>query len=410
MAKVKLTTRFIDALKVENRTDYFDTHVRGLSLRVSKTGLKVWNLFYTRESDGLKQRVKLGRYPDLDLDSARGRALKAMSGVADGNDPAKEKRARRAAVTLKELGELYIEKYAKPRKKTWREDERILKKEVFPEIGRMKADAVTRRDILDIIDGKAEAGYGAQSNNILAVIRKLFNWAVDGDFLKASPAHGIKPRSKAVRRDRVISDEEIAAIWRALPKAAISDETRDIIRLLFLTGQRSGEVCGMMRSEVDLKKLVWTIPAERTKNGLAHVVPLSGAVTEILTLAINATDPEDDDVPLFQKIGAPIQSNAIAQAVRLKLQISKVRWTPHDIRRTGATGMAGIGTAPHIVEAILNHVSGFKAGVAGVYNRAAYEPEKRQALDKWARHLEGIVRGSITNAVAISGEGPSNGK
>jgi integrase len=391
MPRKNLTARFCETVTVSERTDYQDEMVRGLALRVSPQGAKTWNVVYTRESDGTKQRVKLGRFPAMTLEKARTAALKMVTAVAEGDDPATKKRASRDAMTVEELGSLYIDKYAKRNKKTWAEDERLLKVEVYPAIGRMKAHAVKRRDVLDIIEAKADAGFIAQSTQILAVIRKAFNWAVDSDYLQSSPATGIKPRGKAVKRDRVLSAAEIRKIWKAIGEAALSAQTRDIIRLLFLTGQRSGEVCGMRRGEIDLDRAIWTIPSERTKNGLAHVVPLSPAALAIVDAY--AADDDEPDTPLFSRIGEPIESNAISKAVRLKLQNVEEPWTPHDARRTCATGMADIGIAPHIVEAVLNHVSGFRSGVAGVYNRSRYEPEKRRALDRWAEHLEAVIAG-----------------
>ncbi|RUU63252.1 DUF4102 domain-containing protein, partial [Mesorhizobium sp. M7A.T.Ca.TU.009.01.1.2] len=162
--------------------------------------MKTWTVIYSRESDGARQRVTLGRYPAITLERARAKALKAMSAVAEGEDPAERKRVARASLTVEELGGIYIDKYAKRQKKTWAEDERILKREVYPSVGKMKASAVKRRDVLDIIDAKADAGKGAASTNILAVVRKLFNWAVDSDYLVSSPVVGVKPRSKPVRR------------------------------------------------------------------------------------------------------------------------------------------------------------------------------------------------------------------
>ena len=357
-----------------------------------QAGAKTWQVVYTRESDGRKQRVKIGRFPAITLEKARAKALKTATEVSEGEDPAKKKRAKRDALTVEDLGALYLEKYAKRQKKTWAEDERLLKREVYPEIGRMKAEAVKRRDVLDIIEAKAEAGFVAQSTQILAVVRKMFNWAVDGDYLQSSPAIGIRPRGKAVRRDRVLSEGEVRKIWNALPDAALSEQTRDILRLLFLTGQRSGEVCGIMRGEVDVDRAVWTIPGSRTKNGLAHVVPLSDHALVIVGQALEQAE-EEPDAALFTRVGEPIESNAIAKAARLKLQVTGESWTPHDIRRTVATGMAGLGIAPHIVEAVLNHISGFRAGVAGIYNRNQYEPEKRRALDRWADHVAATVEG-----------------
>ena len=400
MARKNLTAKFVENVKAERRIDYWDDVERGLVLRVSPTGVKSWTVVYTRESDGAKRRVTLGQFPAVSLEKARAKALKAKTAVSEGGDPAGDKRERREAMTIKQLGALYLEKYAKRNKKTWAEDERLLKVEVYPEIGDMKAVAVKRRDLLDIIEAKAEAGHLAASNQILAVVRKMFNWAVDGDYLETSPAIGVKPRGKAVRRDRVLSDAEVKAIWNALPEAAFRVGTADVFRLLLLTGQRSGEVCGMRRSEIDVDEARWTIPGGRTKNGLTHVVPLSPSALAIVQAALEKADDEKD-APLFTRTGVPIESNAIAQAARLKLQVTDEPWTPHDIRRTVATGMAGISIAPHIVEAVLNHISGFKAGVAGVYNRNTYEPEKRRALDMWAEHLAALTDGRKSKVRAL---------
>ncbi|MFC3323315.1 tyrosine-type recombinase/integrase [Mesorhizobium cantuariense] len=397
MPRKNLTDAFVRSASVKVRTDFWDDKIRGLVLRVTPAGIKTWTVVYTRESDSTKQRVTLGRYPAIDLERARGKALKTMSAVAEGEDPSETKRAAKASMTVEDLGGLFIEKYAKRQKKTWPEDERLLKREIYPKIGRMKALAVKRRDILDIIEAKADAGHGAASTNILAVVRKMFAWAVDTDRLPSSPVTGVKPRSKPVRRDRVLSDAEIRSIWNALPDATVSPAMRDIIRLLFLTGQRSGEVAGGMRSEVDVGVATWALPAARTKNGQAHTVPLSPPALAIMEAAVGRTDAGEPDAALFSKTGAPIASNAVAQAARLKLQKSNRAWTPHDIRRTVATGMAGLGVPPHIIEAVLNHISGFRGGVAGVYNRHSYEVEKRDALEKWADHLIQLCFGKKTS-------------
>ena len=400
MPRKNLTARFCEAITVEERIDYQDDLVRGLWFRVSPAGAKTWQVVYTRESDSRRQRVKLGRFPAMTLEKARTAALKMVTAVSEGEDPNEERRARKAAMTVEDLGAFYIEKYAKRRKKTWAEDERLLKVEVYPKIGRMKAGAVKRRDVLDIIEAKADAGFVAQSTQMLAVVRKMFNWSVDQDYLLLSPATGIKPRGKAVKRDRVLSEEETRAIWTALPDSSISDQTRDIMRLLFLTGQRSGEVCGIARGEIDAARATWTIPGNRTKNGLTHVVPLAPAALDIAAHWLKIAG-EEADAPLFTRVGEALESNAIAKATRLKLQVTVHSWTPHDIRRTVATGMAGLGIAPHVIEAVLNHISGFRAGVAGIYNRNRYELEKRLALVTWAQHVDAVLAGRHATSVPL---------
>lgn len=396
MPRKNLTARFVDSVSVETRTDFWDEAMRGLVLRVGPSGAKSWTFIYTAEGDGEKRRVTLGRHPALTLEKARRKALDLAAAVSDGQDPASDKRASREAMTFADLAGLYVDRYAKRQKKSWEQDDRLLRVEVLPVIGKKKMAAVTKRDILDIIEAKAEAGFLVQSNRLLALLRKLGNWAVAEDYLSASPAAGVKPRSKPVSRDRVLSEDEVKALWNALPGAALRDVTRDVFRFLLLTGQRSGEVSGMRRSEVDVDGALWTIPAARSKNGRAHTVPLSDAALAIIKERLRKAD-DGRDAPLFAHIDEPMPSNAIAHAARLKLQLFEDAWTPHDIRRTVATQMAEAGILPHIVESVLNHVSGFRSGVAGVYNRATYEPEKRRALDLWADRLEAIVTGRESN-------------
>lgn len=404
MPKKNLTVRFVETVKVDVRTDFWDETVRGLVLRVSPTGAKSWTVVYSREADGEKRRLTLGQFPAIPLEKARRKALDAVMAIADGDDPSADKRAKKAAMTFADLAGLYVDRYAKRQKKSWEQDERLLRVDVLPTIGAKKMAAVTKRDVLDVIENKAEAGHLTSANRLLAVVRKLCNWAVAEDYLAVSPAMGVKPRSKPVSRDRVLVPGEIAKVWNALPGAAVRDITRDCFRLLLLTGQRSGEVSGMRRGEIDIDARTWTIPADRVKNGRAHVVPLSTMALTIIERRLEVID-EERDAPLFAHIGEPMPSNALAHACRLKLQVLEDQWTTHDLRRTVATQMAEIGILPHVIESVLNHISGFKSGVAGVYNRNAYEPEKRAALDAWAQRLEEIVMGKQTgrgNVVALA--------
>jgi integrase len=253
---------------------------------------------------------------------------------------------------------------------------------------------------LNVIEAKSDEGLKSQARAVLAVIRKMLNWAVQGDYVELNPLAGVSPVAKAARRERVLADNEVRAIWNALPDAAVSQSTADALRLLFLTGQRSGEVCGITRGEIDLDKALWSMPAIRVKNGLPHNVPLSRAALIIIKNRLAAAD-DGPDAPLFSRVGKPIESNAIAQATRKALQHFDQPWTPHDIRRTVATGMAEAGVFPHIVEAVLNHISGARAGVAGIYNRAAYDGDKRRALDLWADRLASIIEDKPSNIVPL---------
>lgn len=187
-------------------------------------------------------------------------------------------------------------------------------------------------------------------------------------------------------RERVLSRDELKAIWHA------TDEPGDhnaIVRLLLLTGQRRQEVGGMSWPEVDLEKAVWTIPSERTKNRRVHEVPLSPLAMDVLAGLMGRFDRAF----VFGIGNGPFSGWSRAKA-RLDRKSGVQNWTLHDLRRTFVTEMAEIGVQPHVIEAIVNHTSGHKAGVAGVYNRAVYAREKRSALDRWSDEI-GRLAGSL---------------
>ena len=197
-------------------------------------------------------------------------------------------------------------------------------------------------------------------------------------------------------RERVLNPDELRLIWNHL----YDNNFGAIVRLLMLTGQRAGEIAGLRWSEIhdDVIKL----PGERTKNHRPHTIPLPQAARDIL-----AKQPRRAGRDLIfglatgQYNGWSYSMAALNKRIAEAAQRSLLHWTPHDLRRTFATHAAEIGIQPHIVVAILNHVSGHKGGVAGIYNKATYEPEKRTALDRWAAHLLAIVEGSESNVTAL---------
>lgn len=366
--------------------------MRGLVLRVSPSGVKSWTAVYTRASDSKKRRLTLGTFPTVGLEQARARALEALKAISDGEDPAQAKQERRGAITVEKLGQRYVEDYAKGHKRTWAEDERILKNEVYPRIGAHRAQHITKRDVLDITDAKKASGAPVQADRILAVIRKMFGWATEVEHLKENPLLGIKRVTKPVQRDRVLSGDEISEIWRAMNERPLPGLVGEILELMFLTGQRSGEVAGMRLGEVRLANKTWIIPKERSKNKRPHLVPLTEAALAIIRPRVDEMEEKEAsaDTPLFTRALAPVDSRWVAKMVRTHLAKGFTHWTPHDVRRTVATGMGDIGILPHVIEATLNHISGFRSGVAGTYNLAEYANEKRDALTKWSAHLQAL--------------------
>lgn len=399
MGQMNLTNRFLESVQVKSRTDFWDALVNGLVCRVTPTGVKTWNLVYTRRDDGKKRRFTMGRFPVVTLAAARERAMKEMARIFDGADPADR---RPSDMTVEQLGELFIERYAKLNKRTWQEDQRILRADVYPMLGQMDIKKVKRRHILDVLDAKVDAGSAAMSTKLLAVVRKAFNWAEEECYLEISPAGRIKPRVKSTARDRFLTNVEIEQVWTRLDGAAMSDEVRAILTLLLLTGQRNGEVSGMRKGEIDLLRQEWHLPRERTKNGLPHIVPLSQAAMIVLRPYLDAAEHCPADQPLFARTGDAIKHLAVSNSVRRNQDYFGLeKWVPHDLRRTAATGMVELGVQPHVVEAVLNHISGHRAGVAGIYNRSSYRDEKRVALDLWAAHLERVWAGKQANVVSF---------
>lgn len=394
MPKLKLTAKFIEGVEVQTRTDFWDTLVAGLVLRVSPptsrtpAGNKVWNCVFTRSSDGSKVRQTLGKWPHLDLERARGAALAAMAEVAAGGDPSSKRRLLKESATLGDLIDAYLEKYAKLEKRSWAEDQRLLGDSyVDKKLRATKLASLRKADFLDIFDAKVQEGKIATARALHAVFRKMLNWAAERDLLETSPLANVKAPGKPPQRDRVLTDAELGQIWNTLNEKAMSVEMREVIRLLVLLGSRVAEVAEMSVGEVDLEKGEWLLPAERAKNGRQHLVPLPDLATEILRTALSRHPDADSNSRIFSRGGTAITPNGVAQAVRKKLQVLPTRWTAHDLRRTFATRLAENGVAPHVVEALINHVSGFRSGVAGVYNRATYGPEKRAALIQWETHL-----------------------
>jgi hypothetical protein len=291
--KLQLTDRFCQHAKsAAPQTDYFDEAVTGLALRVTRQGTKSWTFHYTRA--GRRGRKTLGRYPAVSLASARGLASETAVAVAEGRDP----RHSAGSMTVAALAERYIAAVAG--KRSAKEIERRIRKDVVPIIGAVPLAQLHRRDATRVIDRKADAPIAARRS--FEDLRAMLRWAVARGDLDHNPLEGMRGPDPSKARERVLSDDEIRTLWQALPTAlSRSPACQRIIRLCLLTGQRVGEVAGMRRSEFDLAQGLWSLPAQRTKNGHAHSVPLSGAALEIVREALlrrNATSRPLDDMAL----------------------------------------------------------------------------------------------------------------
>ncbi|WP_033924857.1 tyrosine-type recombinase/integrase [Sphingomonas sp. 35-24ZXX] len=410
-AATTLTDAKLKGLKppVTGQVELSDAQVPGLRARISPRG-SITFIIRKRIGDRVRN-ITVGRYGErFGIAAARKHARTILSDIEAGKDPttalASQKRTGAAGGTIRALWPAY--KASKADLRSIGEVERIFDRYILPALGDRMADAVTRADVSAAIDKIAETA-PVMGRAVHAQLSAFYSWAMPRlDRLPSNPCRDAGRPAKPKARDRVLTDDELRALWleaeaQPLPWGAA-------VKLLVLTGQRRSEVFEAEWPEFDLDAGVWTIPAARAKNGAAHIVPLSGDALAVLS-AIPRTDGSDRVFPAAGN--ADNSASGISKAVnRYRTAIDKAlcreggdRWTLHDIRRTVATGLQRLGVRFEVTEAVLNHVSGSKGGIAGVYQRHDWAAEKRTALDAWAVELRRVVHGEADagNVVSIGG-------
>ena len=372
----------------------FDDDVPGFGVRLRAGGSKTFVFQY---KTGAKQRrLTLGPVTALDLAKARDAAKDLYAQVRLGGDPAGEKAQARlkAGETFAATAALYLRhQQAKMRPRSFAQVQRHLNLYARP-LHRLGLEKITKRDIAACIASVRTNSGPVTGNRARATISAFFTWAMGEGLVEANPVIGTN-RSEEKPRERVLDPAELRLIWNA----ARDDDTGAIVKLLMLTGQRAGEIAGLRWSEIRDDAIV--LPGERTKNHRPHTVPLSKAARDIIAKRQRHGGRD----LIFGRAGRyngwsygmAATNKRIAEVAGRRLP----HWTPHDLRRSFATHAAGIGIQPHIIEACLNHVSGHKGGVAGIYNKATYEPEKQTALERWAEHLLAIVEGDESNVTPL---------
>src|SRR5438067_8662794 len=403
MPTKKLTDLFVERVKplTRGRLEYFDASFPGLALRITANGGKSWSMFY--RFGGRLRRFTIGAYPAIKPAQARREATAALERVRQGFDPAEEKRARRdkarpEADTFAAVACDYLERRLRKNNatSTYQEAKRDLEHDAMAKWRNRPIASITRRDVIELIDGIIARGAEIQANRTLARLRALFNWAIEKDRLSASPVARMKLPTKERPRDRVLSDDELRWFWSAAEK--IKWPFGPLAKLLLLTAQRRDEVAGMEWPELDLTKQLWIIPRHRAKNNRAHEVPLSDAAMPVVRSVPRIgsrfvfTTTGETAVSGFSKAKSRLDA-AMMDAKRAELGKADPipEWTLHDLRRTAATGMARLNFPPHVVDKVLNHVSGTIRGVAAVYNRFEYLEDRRAALEAWARYVGNLV-------------------
>jgi len=391
MPTVAFTARWIDSVKADSRVDYFDKAKMGkgryFGLRVGPGG-KSWFVAYRH--DGKLKRFTLDRgYPDLGLADAREEANRLVKELIDHKDPAAAKQQLKQAETFRELAALYMEKYAKVKKRTWKRDDLFLNKDAIPAWGDMKAHEITRRHVKALLQTVVDRGSPINANRDLEILRKLFNWAMDSEEelvtpLVMNPCARIQKPSEENQRDRVLKEGEIRAAWAAYE--AHGGPIGEAFKLLLLTAQRKGEVLSMRWADVDLKNGWWTIPATVSKNKISHRVPLVGLALDIFR-KLEKTRSDEWVFSSKRNPGAPIAYVQKAHD-RLRATTGIDDFRIHDLRRTAASYMTGAGIARLVVKMILNHVD---RDITAVYDRHSYDAEKERALTLWSRQVKAIV-------------------
>jgi integrase len=394
---MQFTDKLIKAQKP--KTDRYDVREgsgKGFVIRVFPSGQKSWGFIYYFE--GKKKRMTFGNYPAMSLAEARKLHTQAVSILANGKDPGTEKQnakvAACTALTVTNLVAEYLEKWAKPRKRSWKEDERILQKDVISSWGKRKVKDITRRDIIVLLDKVVDRGSPISANRTLAVVRRMFNFALERDIVEINPCYAIKAPSKENRRDRFLSLGEIKTFWLNLDKTNMSALTKFVLKLQLVTAQRKGEIVSAEWSEIDLDSGWWIIPGDKAKNENHHRVPLSKLSLSLLT-KLKAISGQSRWLFPSPKADTHLGSTAIDHALRKNLICFEEteQFTPHDLRRTAASHMTALGISRLVVSKILNHVEG---SVTAIYDRHSYDKEKKEALEMWGNKLEEIVNSSNT--------------
>jgi integrase len=421
------------------RREIPDGVVTGLYFVIQPTGRKSWAVRYRHF--GKPRKMMLGNYlagndakmAGAELVRVRGEAADILERVRQGDDPAAEKQIAKKVASdndtidrsrFDSVARLFLSRYAKPKNRSWKETARQLglapdkakpeeaedpkafvtiKGSAVDKWGHRPISSITRAEVIGLLDDIVDRGAPIMANRILAALRKMFNWSIQRGLIEASPCEKVKPPTAEKSRDRVLSDDELRALW-------IASDTMGwpfgrLFQMLVLTGQRREEVGGMKWREISGD--LWTIPRERVKTNKAHEVPLSPASVALLERLPRVggegyifTTTGTKPVSGFSKAKDMLDEKMLAvlrkqaeEAGHDPKEIELAPWRLHDIRRTVASGMARLGISLAVIEKILNHTSGSFGGIVGVYQRHEFSEEKRRALDAWASFVARIVDG-----------------
>jgi integrase len=380
--KTRLTDAAVERLKAPagGQVDYFDKQYPGLTLRVSCGGRKAWNYLY--RINGKQRRLRLDIYPAMSVAEAHEAWRKARDAVQAGRDPT----AR--AGPAKDFTSVFEEWFQRDQAKN---KSRVavrgyFERNVLPYWQRRPIDEIGKRDCLNVIDALADQGKITAARRLHGHLHRLFKWAIGRDIITLNPLAGVDKPGASVKRDRVLSDDELVKVWNGAER--LGWPYGPAFQLLILTGARREEIGRLRWAEIDNNTI--KLEGSRTKNGEPHHIPLSAAAAAVLYDL-----PRIADSPfVFTSSGkSPLSGWSTAKLDLDDFAAISHPWRTHDFRRTCATGLQKLGTSLQVTEAILGHTAGSRGGVVGIYQRYSYDAEKRAALEAWGAHVMALVEG-----------------
>lgn len=420
MAKIKISKSAVDAVQPQEREEvYWDDRLAGFGLKVTPAGSKVYIYRYRVALPGQAARTApkkytIGKHGELTPDQARRRAQELAAIVASGVDPreqeiaalsARKEAARReqefrlqeSDLAFDRIAARWLEHYEHEkgrRPSSVMMAQLVVRRYLLPKFGSQPITQLAHKDLQSVIDA-IPLYKRAMRRNVFAYSSVLFGWALRRQYIPANPLSSMEKPQAPISRDRVLDDAELFKVWKATE--FLSDPWGAFYRLLILTGQRKSEVAGIAWSELSRSTAIWTIPADRAKNKSPHLVPLSAPVIAELDRLAGGQSWPQAGYALTTTGRAPISGFSKAKRI-LDEQIAELgqgasvsHWRVHDLRRTVATGLQRLGVRFEVTEAVLNHISGAKGGIAGVYQRHDWAEEKQAALEAWASYVERVA-------------------
>ena len=425
MPKKRLTAPMIEKMvaPASGQVDVFDAGYPGLAVRVGKGGAKTFVFFY--RLDGRQRRLTFGRFPSTTLASAHEKWREARERLERGEDPAIpiiDPEAKEDPVdAFAQIADEWL-KRDQSGNRSYGEVKRIIERDVKPKWNDKLITDIHRRDVVELLDGIEDRGARTLRDRTHAHLHRLFRWCVGRGIVELNPMSDLEKSGPPVKRTRVLSDDELRTLWKVTERRGWP--FGPIIQLLILTGARREEIRELRWNEVDLEAREIRLEGNRTKNGEPHTIPLSDEATAIITaLPRIMVKGRNRDLPseyVFTTTGrTPVSgfskakedlSRDMLEAIRKEAEergddpdeVQMEPWRFHDLRRTLATGMQRLGIGLQVVESVLGHISGSRAGIVGIYQRHSYRDEKRLALDAWSRFITTTLKdGPPTNVITL---------